>query len=278
MHKLSVGAIFNNEAPYLKEWLEHYLDRGVEHFYLINDYSEDNYQEILKPYFKYITLFDTPKDFPYIDGRQEMLYNYFFLPIKEETKWFLICDIDEYVWCSKYLNIKEALDLLESNNIYYYEIPMVLFGSNNHIVQPESIVKSFTKRQELNEKYFKFLKKHLQVKPIFKSDQIKKFIIHWHFSICEKNRPFFKNPNDCLFRLNHYRLQSEEKWIKNLKKNDVNGYTPKIPSNFSPNTNFRTKPISEKNYRNMEIFYQANKEQNIIEDFDLVNQNKEYNL
>ena len=50
MYKLSIGALFKNESHSIKEWLEHYLYQGVEHFYLVDDDSTDNTREILKPY------------------------------------------------------------------------------------------------------------------------------------------------------------------------------------------------------------------------------------
>ena len=64
MHKLSIGAIFCNEAPSLKEWLDHYINRNVDHFYLINDNSNDNFKEVLDPYIQkgYITLFNVTED------------------------------------------------------------------------------------------------------------------------------------------------------------------------------------------------------------------------
>ena len=58
-HYLSVAAIFKNESLNLKEWIEHYLLHGVDHIYLINDNSSDEYEQILKPYIEkhIITLF-----------------------------------------------------------------------------------------------------------------------------------------------------------------------------------------------------------------------------
>ena len=43
MYYLSILAIFKNEAMNLKEWIEHYILNGVEHFYLINNGSTDNF-------------------------------------------------------------------------------------------------------------------------------------------------------------------------------------------------------------------------------------------
>jgi len=48
---LSVCAIFKNEAPWLTEWLNyHHKVLGVSHFYLYNNDSSDQYEEVLKPY------------------------------------------------------------------------------------------------------------------------------------------------------------------------------------------------------------------------------------
>ena len=47
---LSIVAIFKNESWILKEWIEHYLNQGVDHFFLIDNGSTDNYHTILQPY------------------------------------------------------------------------------------------------------------------------------------------------------------------------------------------------------------------------------------
>ena len=44
-YNVSACAIFQNEAPYLKEWIEYHRLIGVEHFYLYNNGSTDNYDE-----------------------------------------------------------------------------------------------------------------------------------------------------------------------------------------------------------------------------------------
>jgi Glycosyl transferase family 2 len=49
-------AIFKNEADGLEEWLQHYLDLGVSHFYLIDNDSTDNFMPIIEKYKKNITL------------------------------------------------------------------------------------------------------------------------------------------------------------------------------------------------------------------------------
>ena len=98
MYSLSVGCLFRNESHSIVEWLEHYLFHGVEHFYLINDASDDGFQRLLDPYLKngVVTLFNANWD-RYV-GRQRDMYNCYVLPRLSETKWLLMVDMDEYVW------------------------------------------------------------------------------------------------------------------------------------------------------------------------------------
>ena len=297
MYNLSIGAIFKNEAPYLKEWLDHYIIRGVDHFYLINDNSDDYYLDVLNEYKKYITLFNVDECLEK-EGRQKSFYNKFFHPIKHETKWFCICDIDEYIWSPQSTNFNDILIILEDKKINSLLINMILFGSNGLIKQPKSIVNSFTKRQDLNVDYIKFALKYDQYKSISLAENIQKFQIHRFIStyekdlsppqwnklrnipiyIEEKNETFFfqerqnlVNLNSNFFRLNHYRLQSEERWMNDImKKKCVNRYAPKNLGNFSPNLNKENNTL---NYKTIELFNESNKIQNDVEDLGLINQN-----
>ena len=62
-YNFSICAIFKNEAPYLKEWIEYHLIFGVDHFYLYNVGSHDSFQSILKPYINkgLVTYIDWPE-------------------------------------------------------------------------------------------------------------------------------------------------------------------------------------------------------------------------
>jgi len=140
----SVGAMFKNESHSIKEWIMHYLHHGVEHFYLINDNSSDNFIEIIQEYIDkgIVSLFNDNEG--YYLGRQRNLYNRHILPRIKETKWLLMVDIDEYVWSKMDVNLCNILKICE--NIGQIQLRQTLFGSNGHISQPKYIVKSFTKR------------------------------------------------------------------------------------------------------------------------------------
>jgi hypothetical protein len=50
-YRLAVCAIFKDEAPWLKEWLTYHHDvLGVDHFYLYNNESSDDYLAVLQPF------------------------------------------------------------------------------------------------------------------------------------------------------------------------------------------------------------------------------------
>ena len=57
---LSVASIFRNETMGIVEWLNHYRFHGVDHVYLVNDFSEDDYETVLKPFIDdgFVTLFE----------------------------------------------------------------------------------------------------------------------------------------------------------------------------------------------------------------------------
>jgi hypothetical protein len=49
-HRLAVAALFRNEARYLEEWIEYHLMVGVEHFWLYDDSSTDDWRDVVAPY------------------------------------------------------------------------------------------------------------------------------------------------------------------------------------------------------------------------------------
>lgn len=105
-YKVAICAIFKNEAAYLKEWIEFHKIVGVEHFYLYNNFSDDNYEKILQPYIdnKEITLVE----WPYPQGQMAAYYDCI-EKYKNETQWLGFIDIDEFVIPKKVNTIYDFL-------------------------------------------------------------------------------------------------------------------------------------------------------------------------
>lgn len=120
-YELSVAAIFKNEAPYFKEWLEYHQLVGVEHFYLYNNGSTDGYKTVLEPYIAkgMITLVDWPdhdvagwenKAYKWVHCTQVPAYEHCIKGLaKKETTWLAMIDIDEFMVPTEKATMTEVL-------------------------------------------------------------------------------------------------------------------------------------------------------------------------
>lgn len=97
-YDLAIGMIFRDEAPYLKEWIEYHLLVGVEHFYLFNHGSSDNYKKVLAPYIKkgLVELYDAIEQ-PDFNGTQVDCYNRTLIKSFKVSKWVAMIDSDEFL-------------------------------------------------------------------------------------------------------------------------------------------------------------------------------------
>lgn len=145
-YNLVIVAIFKNEAVAMKEWLSHYVNQGVEHFYLINNGSTDNWESQIKG-FPVTIITDNTR------YKQVKLYNKYYLKlVKKLSRWVMVVDLDEFLYARNgYNTITEYLDTIP-NEINQISIRWKMFGSNGYIDQPESIIKSFTKRKKFGSK------------------------------------------------------------------------------------------------------------------------------
>lgn len=226
-YRLAIGSIFKNESWNLKEWLEHYLREGVEHFYLIDNGSTDNYEEILKPYIEQniVTLFK--------DSRrhvQERVYNTLIKPIaKKETEWLIICDLDEFIYSRKqYPRIIDYLNSL-SKDVSIVILVWKMFGSSGFIKHPNSIVQNMTKRKLYNgqgttclgihDPSFNYTKNIMRIKniehiKIHNTQTIKGIFIQSDGKRQMKNRILQeineRKLQDWALHLNHYAIQSKD--------------------------------------------------------------------
>ena len=95
MHYLSVLAIFKNETMNLKLWIDHYLWQGVDHFYLIDNGSNDNPLSVLQEYIDkgIVSYYFLPEQYKQVEH-----YRFVFdkANLKKETYWLVVCDLDEF--------------------------------------------------------------------------------------------------------------------------------------------------------------------------------------
>lgn len=140
-YKISICGIFKNEAPFLKEWIEFHEMIGIEHFYLYNNNSDDNYLEILQPYIdrELVTLIDWP-----YEQAQIKAYHNFYEIYRHETQWVSFLDIDEF-FCPRYkTNLYEWLRTMDK-----YPVLIVywrMFGTSGklHHNKEDMVINQYT--------------------------------------------------------------------------------------------------------------------------------------
>jgi hypothetical protein len=140
---LAIAAIFRDEARFLKEWIEFHKLMGVEHFYLYNHLSKDNYLKILNQYIEegsveLINLTQetiTPQDFVtlqcnvYLNAAQKT---------KQDVEWLAIIDTDEFLFPMKETNLTHVLKNYDS--FASLSVNWRIFGSGNvDIVMKENL-------------------------------------------------------------------------------------------------------------------------------------------
>ena len=130
-YDLAIVAIFKNEAPYLREWLDYHLLAGVEHFYLYNNDSSDGYAEVLKPYVdaNIVTLTDWPGKMMQMPAYNDALEHFKFL-----CRYMAFIDLDEFIFPKTGQSIAEVVDEIFSRDEQSAALAVnwQCFGSNGH--------------------------------------------------------------------------------------------------------------------------------------------------
>jgi len=114
-YDLAIGAIFRDEAPYLKEWIEFHKLVGVQHFYLFNNLSEDEYADVLAPYLAKgeVELIEWPYHAELLEKWVSVQGNAYsrcvHLAQNDKVKWLALIDIDEFLTPMFEDNVLEVL-------------------------------------------------------------------------------------------------------------------------------------------------------------------------
>lgn len=231
MYNVSICAIFKNEAPYLREWIEFNHIIGIEHFYLYNNNSEDDYESVLKPYIEsgLVTLIDWPQNQKQMECYMECIDNY-----ASKTKWLGFIDIDEFIVPKSTDSIYEFLKPFEkkagSVNIYWR-----LFGTSGKVDRNltgfvcEDFITCWSKYCDIGKCFYntafqfdKNSKHSLQLHHKFWANYKGMDIppVNIFHKLCVGNRNIAKT-NDFPIQINHYFTKSYKEYSMKRAKGDV---------------------------------------------------------
>ena len=172
-YDVSVCSIFQNEARFLKEWIEYHRLLGVEKFYLYNNNSSDGYGPILNPYIKrgIVELIEWPYDHAenHIEewnAIQCSAYQDAIQRAKYKTKWLAIIDLDEFIVVK---NKKSLAALLkEFKNDSAVVVNWQMFGTSGvEKIPPDKLM-----IEVLTQKALKNHPEHFTVKSIVRPEKV----------------------------------------------------------------------------------------------------------
>jgi len=228
-YQLSVIAIFQDEGRFLKEWLDFYRVLGVEHFYLFNNLSEDNYKEVLKPYIKagLVELYD----WPYVSqpgnesdwmAIQSAAYRKGLDIANGQSKWVALIDTDEFMFPRHNENLIEFLNEYEECSGVL--VNWQLFGTSHIARIPDNqlLIETLLMQSPVQSNVNK------NCKNIVRPEKVKyctraNCVIHypWTYSVDPDKRVFFwdfyqsRPVNIEKIRINHYWSRDEEFFYTN---------------------------------------------------------------
>jgi hypothetical protein len=141
---LSICAIYQDEASYMREWIEFHRLVGVERFFLYDHESTDGSTEVLAPYVEQGLV--TSHHWP-VDPGQVEAYDHCIAEHGAESRWIAFVDLDEFLFAPA----GEAVpDVLRE----YEDLPGVgvgwgVFGTSGHRARPQGLVtESYTLRAD----------------------------------------------------------------------------------------------------------------------------------
>ncbi|MCM1141994.1 MAG: glycosyltransferase family 92 protein [Muribaculum sp.] len=131
--------IFQNEGQFIKEWIEYHLLIGVEHFYLYNNNSTDNYKEILQPYVDkgIVTLTEWPEPHGQLSAYADCYQRR-----KDEVHWLGYIDADEFVNLQRDNSLQSMLR--RYRNYSALQLQWRHFGTSGLIEDSGLVIEDFT--------------------------------------------------------------------------------------------------------------------------------------
>jgi hypothetical protein len=220
---ICIVSVFKNESHILEEWIQHYLMQGIDHIFLTDNGSTDDYMDILKKYINdgIVTLNVNPAKFKQIEH-----INFFFNDTKN-YEWTLICDLDEFIYGrKKYVNIRHYLSDMDYGTHCVF-IPWKMYGSSGHEEQPNLVVPNFLKRGKYNDTQVsgKYIVRSSNVKRYYQHEAV---LYNYNYKlITSDGLPHKRNSSSLVnvseeilensyIHCNHYAIQSWE-WFRDIK-------------------------------------------------------------
>jgi glycosyltransferase involved in cell wall biosynthesis len=219
MHYLAVCAIYRNEGPYLREWVELHRLVGVEKFFLYDNGSTDDHREQLAPYIAdgSVEVQSWPQDFGQITA-----YAHCLEACRDRARWIAFIDLDEFLFSPTLAPLPGILADYEQHPGVV--VNWALFGSSGHKTRPDGLViENYLWRVRDDGGRNRHVKSIVDPRRTLHSRGLNPhcFAYSEGFAVDEEGRPLDRKPfgrtdevSFARLRVNHYYIKSEEQWAQ----------------------------------------------------------------
>jgi len=238
---LSACLIYRNHAPYLREWIEFHRLVGVDRFFLYDNESTDEHEEILAPYVErgiveLQTWPSPPRKNQYWGMRgafDDCLARH-----QEDSRWIAFIDIDEFLFSPTGRQLPDVLKGFEQ--FPGVEVSSLEFGPSGHETKPSGLViESYLRRRA----YTSLQEDIEQVKSIVDPTRVDRtlnphgfyykegYSVHEDGKRADGDAPGSKTfPRASLLRINHYITKSVEEYTAKRDQWAASGLYRRPPS------------------------------------------------
>jgi Glycosyltransferase family 92 len=214
---LAIGTVYQDEAPYLEEWIEFHRLVGIERFFLYDNRSEDEHREVLAPYVEEGIAVIHDWQEPYLPTGQVNAFAHCIQHHRQDARWIAIMDVDTFLFSPTRRRVSDVLRDYES--FPGVGVHWLSFGNSGHETKPPGLViESYLHRAEDAHNRL--------IKSIVDPTRVNEVLSPHHCSytqgdgVDENKDPLdgaWARSRSCsILRLNHYTWKSEEehqKWI-----------------------------------------------------------------
>jgi hypothetical protein len=209
--------MYRDDASYLREWIEFHRLVGVERFFLYNNLSEDEHEEVLAPYVGDGTVVVEDVPVPFTGRLLARTAERCMSEHRDDSRWIAFLDVDEFLFSPAGRSVADLLT--EYERWPGVCVPRLQFGSSGHIQRPPGlVVENFLQRQ--NNPGVRW--RGYQVKTIADPARVAGCGVHVFeytegFAVDENHEPLdgsqMERPVSFdRLRINHYATKSEEEY------------------------------------------------------------------
>lgn len=234
---VALCAIAKNENLYIREWVEHYKNLGIDKIFLYdnNDIDGEIFEEVINDYIEsgYVEVIDVRGIWP---SQIESYNNFYHSNKSSEFDWILYCDIDEFLEMdNKFSNINQYLNQSHFNEFDVIKICWKCFDDNDlvYVKDNDYSIKRFTRAQKntpwTNSQTKMFIKTNLNIIINSPHGALETNEINKHLNVCNSKGEKMNRNNisydaggikfkhdDCW--LNHYRCKTIEEYVVKAKR------------------------------------------------------------